>query len=212
MSGLHCADWNCEAMPRDFPDLIDPWKAADGKRTFQGTMPLRRMKRLTDLLVADRGSAQFRARFSYDEQKNVVLDLSVSAELELICQRSLEPYHEPVERNSRLLVIENSGQNSDKNPDKKSDKKSGGSLAEQDLMQESYDPILVENHRLALLEAVEDELLLGIPQVPVNPAVKEVEWSTDGVAGKAPALKEEPLQRPFAGLAGMLKNKDETQG
>jgi uncharacterized protein len=210
MSGLRCADWNCEAMPRDFPDLIDPWKAADGKRTFQGTMPLRRMKRLASLLVADEGSAQFHARFSYDEQKNVVLDLSVSAELKLICQRSLEPYHEPVERNSRLLVIENSGQYSDKNPDKKSDKKSGGSLAEQDLMQGSYDPILVENHRLALLEAVEDELLLGIPQVPVNPAVKEVEWSTDGAAGKASALKEEPLQRPFAGLAGMLKKKGET--
>ena len=206
MSGLRCADWNCEAMPRDFPDLIDPWKAADGKRTFQGTMPLRRMKRLASLLVADEGSAQFHARFSYDEQKNVVLDLSVSAELELVCQRSLEPYHEPVERNSRLLVIENSGQYSDKNPDKKS----GGSLADQELMQESYDPILVDHGRLALLEAVEDELLLGIPQVPVNPAVREVEWSTDGAAGKASELKEEPLQRPFAGLADMLKEQGET--
>jgi len=199
MSGLRNADWDCEAMPRDFPDLIDPWKAADGKRTFQGTMPLRRMKRLTTLLAADGGTVNFRARFSYDKQKNVVLDLSVSTELELICQRSLEPYCEPVQRSSQLLVIENSDEYSDQNL--------GGSLAGQELMQESYDPILVENRRLALLEAVEDELLLGIPQVPVNPAVKEIEWNTDGAEIAASGLKEEPLQRPFAGLAGMLKDK-----
>ena len=184
-------------MPRDFPDLIDPRKAADGKRTFQGTMPLRRMKRLTSLLAADLGSVHFRARFGYDEQKNVVLDLSASAELELICQRSLEPYSEPVQRNSRLLVVENSGQNSGESP-------SGA-----DSMQESYDPILVENGRLALLEAVEDELLLGIPQVPVNPAVEKIEWSTDGAEIATSGLNEEPLQRPFAGLADMLKGKSE---
>ena len=185
-------------MPRDFPEMIDPWKAADGSRTFQGTMPLCRMKRLASLLVADEGSVHFSARFSYDEQKNVVLDLAASAELELICQRSLEPYFEPVQRSSCLLVIENSGQNS------------GESTAGAEAIQESYDPILVENGRLALLEAVEDELLLGIPQVPVNPAVKETEWSTDGADTAASGLKEEPLQRPFAGLAGMLKDKSES--
>jgi uncharacterized protein len=202
MSGLRCANWDCEAMPRDFPDLIDPWKAADGKRTFQGTMPLRGMKRLAALLAADEGSAQFRARFGYDEQKNVVLDLWVSAELELMCQRSLSTYVEPVLRHSRLQVIEDSGQEMKGNT-------GGGILTEQDLMQESYDPVLAENGRLALLEAVEDELLLGIPQVPVNPAVKEINWSTDGGAGKASELEEQPMQRPFAALAGLLKDKNE---
>jgi uncharacterized protein len=204
MSGLRYADWNCEAMPRDFPELIDPWKAADGKRTFEGTMPLRRMKRLTSLLASDQGSAQFRARFGYDEQKDVILDLSVSAELELLCQRSLKPYCEPVQRTSRLLVIEGFGDNSGEG----SGRNMGESPGAQELLQEGYDPILVENGRLALLEAVEDELLLGIPQIPVNPAIKEIEWSTDGAIGAASARKEEPLQRPFAGLADMLKERD----
>lgn len=158
-------------------------------------MPLRRMKRLISLLAKDEGTASFRARFSYDGQKNVVLELSVNAELELICQRSLEPYREPVQRNSQLLVMEGAGKNQDV------------TLFGQDSMQENMDPILIENGRLALLEAVEDELLLGIPQVPVNPAVDEVQWSTDGVLKTASEMNEEPLQRPFAGLAGMLEEK-----
>jgi uncharacterized protein len=179
-------------MSRDFPDLIDPWKAADGKRTFQGNMPLKRMKRLTPLLVSVEGTADFRACFGYDEQKDVVVDLYVSAELVLICQRSLEPYGELVRRSSRLLVIED--------------------LAEQDLMPDNYDAVLVENGRLALLEAVEDELLLGIPQVPVNPAVKEIELSTDDGARPAFVQKKELFQRPFAGLADMLKDKADGSG
>ena len=179
-------------MSRDFPDLIDPWKAADGKRTFQGNMPIKRMKRLASLLVSVEGTADFSARFGYDEQKDVVVDLSVSAELVLICQRSLEPYSELVQRSSRLLVIED--------------------LAEQDLMPDNYDAVLVENGRLALLEAVEDELLLGIPQVPVNPAVKEIELSTDGGVRPASEQKKELIQRPFAALADMLKDKADGTG
>jgi uncharacterized protein len=174
-------------MSREFPDLLDPWKAADGQRAFQGTMPLKRMSRLAPLLAAVEGTARFSAWFRYDEQKNVIVDLAVDADLLLICQRSLEPYTEPVKRNSLLVIIEN--------------------LAQQEEMPENYDPVLLQHGRLALLELVEDELLLGIPEVPRNPAVKEVELSTDDAGRPASEGKEERFQRPFAGLAGMLKDK-----
>ena len=39
-------------MPREFPEFVDPWKAADGKRLFQGTIPLRWMRRLAPLLLS----------------------------------------------------------------------------------------------------------------------------------------------------------------
>ena len=174
-------------MSRDYPDLIDPWKAADGQRMFQGTMQLSRMPRLALLLDSDSGEAGFIARFHYDRQKNVVIDLIVEADLILVCQRSLSAYTEPVRRRSQLAVIE--------------------SLVEQDSLPSNYEPVLVENHRLALLELVEDELLLGVPQIPRNPAVKEVEMSTDGVAITPSEKSDEPLQRPFAGLAVLMKAK-----
>lgn len=179
-------------MSREFPDYIDPWKAADGRRTFQGSMPIRRMKRLAGLLEAgendaalDSLEAQFRMSFGRDRQGLVVIDLETRAVLPLLCQRSLEPYGEKVDRRSRLVVISH--------------------LSEAEEVPEAYDPVLVEDGRLALLDVVEDELLLAVPQVPRNPQIAAVELSTGG--DEAPAREEqERTHRPFAGLAGLLKD------
>lgn len=178
---------NCEAMSRDFPDMIDPWKAADGRRRFHGTMPLQRMKRLEAVLALNSGEAGFDARFYYDLQNILVVDLSVEADLQLICQRSLLPYSEPVRRRSLLAVVE--------------------TMAEQELLPENYEPILVEQKRIALLELVEDELLLGVPLVPRDPAVNEIRLSTDGAVAPESEPDDEPLQRPFADLADLMKEK-----
>lgn len=187
-------------MSRDFPDFVDPWKAADGKRTFQGTMPLERMHRLAPLLASTEGSrkdsgmvgadwpkeAWFSARFGHDHEGTVTIDIEVRAELPLVCQRSLEPYLEKVSRHTELAVVE--------------------SVAEQDLLPEHYEPVLVEHGRLALLDLVEDELLLGVPQVPRNPAVRSVDVST---GEEAEADSEERRNSPFEKLAGLLKEKSE---
>lgn len=183
------ATGDCEAMSREFPDFIDPWKAADGKREFQGTMPLKRMERLSALLApgeeAVTGEAAFEARFAYDEQGTVIIDLCVEAALPLVCQRSLEPYPEAVRRRSRLAVIT--------------------ALSEQESLPGNYEPVLVEHGRLALQDLVEDELLLAVPQVPRNPATKFVDQSTDGNAVEPPREEKEPTHRPFKGLAGLMK-------
>jgi uncharacterized protein len=192
---ISAARWNCEAMSREFPDFVDPWKAADGRRRFQGTMPLKRLKRLEPMLApADEGQraeslarndATFSASFGYDEQGLVTIKIAVKASLPLICQRSLAPYQEKVERNSLLVVIEQ--------------------VSDQDQVPESYDPVLVENRRLAIQDIVEEELLLAIPQVPRNPEVAEIELSTDGEVRTPSVSENEQSHRPFAGLAGLMK-------
>ena len=173
-------------MSREFPDRVDPWKAADGQRTFHGTMPLSRMVRLAPLLESTDGAARFSAGFAYDRQKQLTVEMVVEAELTLMCQRSLAPYVEKIHRRSTLAVIEE--------------------MSEQDAQPENYEAVLVEDGRLTLLQLVEDELLLGIPQVPRNPNVAAVELSTDGQWPSASQDEESPLQRPFAGLAGMMKD------
>jgi len=65
----------------------------------------------------------------------------------------------------------------------------------------------LDHGRFAFLQAVEDELLLGLPQIPRNPALKEIELSTDGEVTPASEPGKEQLQQPFAGLADMLKEK-----
>lgn len=176
-------------MSREFPDILNPWKTADGKRVFQGTMPLRRMKRLRELLAEglEWPDAEFSAAFGRDEQGTVTVELQVIASLPLVCQRSLLPYLENVERHSTLAVIED--------------------MAEQEQVPGHYDPVLVEHGRMALQDLVEDELLLAVPQVPRNPLSEAVDLSTDGEAELPPVAEDEQTHRPFEGLAGLMKDK-----
>lgn len=186
-------------MSREFPDFVDPWKAADGRRTFQGTMPINRMKRLAGMLAPDgsveqaqlpaRKDAGFRARFSYDEQGLVIIRLSVETELALVCQRSLTPYLEKIKRQSILVAIEN--------------------IEDQEEIPDLYDPVLVENRRMALVDIVEEELILAIPQVPKNPQIAEIELSTDGAVGVSSGAEKEQTHRPFADLGGLMKEKSD---
>jgi uncharacterized protein len=178
-------------MSREFPDIVDPWKVAEGKRLFQGTMPIGRMTRLEALLapVGDerpgRKDAVFSAGFCFDIQGLVTIDVRVEAELPLVCQRSLQTYIERVNRRSLLAVIED--------------------IAEQEELPEHYEPVLVEEKRLALADLVEEELLLAVPQVPRSPEAGELELSDDVSVETSPEKEREQTHRPFEGLAGLLK-------
>ena len=178
-------------MSREFPDLLNPWKAADGRRSFQGTMPLKRMQRLAPLLASVESvawkDAWFRADFARDAQGFVTVELWAEAELPLICQRSLLPYLESVRRHSLLAVVED--------------------FTDQDLLPEHYEPVLVEQGQLALVELVEDELLLALPEVPRNPDVAEVSRSTDLAEPEKDSEPEEPTRKPFAELGRLLATR-----
>ncbi len=177
-------------MSRDFPDFVDPWKAAEGQRMFFGTMPLRKMKRLSPLLASAEGEARFEVSFSFDRQRNAIIKVAVTANLVLLCQRSLAPYTETVQRTSLLAVTRD--------------------IAEQDMIPANYELIgqetgVHETGKLALLELVEDEFLLALPQIPKNPAVDVIELSTDGEVGPLSDDEAKRLQGPFAALTGMLE-------
>jgi len=148
-------------------------------------MPLNRMVRLRPLLADTSGEAHFVTGFEFDGQGRVTIQIEVEASLPLICQRSLEPYLEPVQRRSLLGVIEN--------------------MAEEALMPENYEPMLVENGKLAMLDLVEDELLLGLPQVPKNPEIDAVQWNAGDIDSGHSGDSDNPVHQPFAGLAAQLK-------
>ena len=156
---------------------------------FSGTIPLQRMKRLAPLLAEVKGEARFTARFHVDLEKRVIVDLQVTAALPLECQASLEVYDEQVQRNSALAVVESESETED--------------------LPEHYEPVKTENGRLALASLVEDELLLGLPQVARKPGLERIEYST-GKAG--PESAGEPGGRktsPFAALKDMLEQDEQ---
>lgn len=176
-------------MSREYPDWVNPWKAAEGNRRFAGTIPLRNMSRLTPLLASDEGEAEFEAHFARDALGWATVQLDVSAKLPLICQASLERYDEPVSRSSLLAVVENPEQ--------------------QDELPEHYDAARVEEGRVVFLDLVQDELILAVPQVPRKPGLEEVRFSTDPEEDLSD--QDEEHNRPFAALGELLKGRRKTE-
>ena len=172
-------------MSREYPDWISPNRAAEGKRIFSGTIPLKRMKRLAALLDEVRGEAAFTASFRTDLDKRIIIDLQVEAALPLVCQASLDVYDEQVKRNSELAVIDDEREQFD--------------------LPENYEPVLTENGRLSIASLVEDELLLGLPQIPRKPGLQDVDYSTGGKRMKSETLPEGSRKNPFSALQDMLK-------
>lgn len=172
-------------MSREYPDWISPDRAAEGKRVFSGTIPLSRMKRLAALLVDASGVATFSAAFRTDLDHRVIIDLQVEAAMPLVCQASLEVYDELVARSSELAVIEHDSEQFD--------------------LPENYEPVLTENGRLAIMNIVEDELLLSLPTIPRKPGLQAVEFSTGGQKPVSETTREGVKETPFSALQDMLK-------
>ena len=176
-------------MSLEYPDFIDPQKAAEGHRTFSGTIALNRMDRLKTFLVKDEGLVSFSAQFDRDPLVGVRIQVEVDAALWLMCQRSLEPYQEVIQRSSQLGVIDD--------------------ISKEGLLPEGYEGILAEHGKVSFLAMIEDELLLALPQVPRNPDLRELGAESDGYTlvddSSAQATGQQLRQQPFAGLADQLK-------
>ncbi|NIP16996.1 MAG: DUF177 domain-containing protein [Xanthomonadales bacterium] len=169
-------------MSREFPDWVNPWKAAEGKRIFSGSIPLKRMSRLAPLLDGVQGEASFTASFATDGEGRATVSLEVAAKLPLICQASLRPFRFEVSRRTHLAVI--------------------GEEANEEDVPAHYDPAVTRSGKLVFADLVEDELLLAMPQVPRDPELETVAFSTDPDAEAGGSGEDH--YRPFAGLGEML--------
>lgn len=120
------------------------------RRSFEGTLPVASLSRLGGMLASADGMLQFELDFGRDELGISFVDVRVTAALSLICQRTLEPFVLPITVDTRLGLIRQEQEEAGLPPD--------------------CEPLLVpEDGRLSLADVMEDELLLALPLVPVNP-------------------------------------------
>jgi uncharacterized protein len=120
------------------------------RRSFEGTLPVAALSRLREALANADGMVQFELDFGRDSLGTDYVDVRAQTSLTLICQRTLEPFALPIALNTRLGLI-------------KAERDEAG-------LPPGCEPLLVpENGRLNPVEVIEDELLLALPLVPVNP-------------------------------------------
>lgn len=151
------------------------------RRSFEGRLPLSSMTRLQGLLNDTEGDARYTIEFDQDALRVPYVELRIEAQLPLVCQRSLQRFLLPVSLVQRLGLVRDEADEAALPPD--------------------YEALLVpEDGMLHPADLVEDELVLAVPVVPVNP-------ESDAVERDWPAQEEELAKaNPFAALASLKKN------
>lgn len=169
-------------MSANVPEILDVWRMVAAKRSFEGRVPLSGMPRLQGLLADSQGDAVFALQFDSDPLLRVAyVELRIDAELPLECQRSLQRFLFPVQMVQRLGLIRDE--------------------ADEAALPEGFEALLVpEDGMLRPLDLVEDELVLAVPAVPMNP-------ESDAVDREWPIPEEELAKAsPFAALSSLKKN------
>lgn len=168
-------------MSASLPAVIDVWRMVAARRTFEGSLPLSSFKRLRDSLVDAEGQCSYALEFGRDASNQAFVEVRAEAELPLMCQRTLERYLHRVRLVQQLGLIT--------------------SEAQEDALPEQMEPLLVpESGEMPAIDLVEDELILAVPVVPMNPdsELPSQEWHEE---------PEEEKQNPFGVLAKLKDNK-----
>jgi uncharacterized protein len=167
------------------PRTVDPIKAAQKQLDYDGIIQVGLFKRLEEAVEGVKCDADVSLSFGFDEQRLVVISGKASIEVDLQCQRCNEvfPHHCDVD----FTYTPNLGKKSEDAP-------------------ESYD--LVDRNEFGevdLIQLVEDEFIIGLPQVAMHdPSDCRVD-SDNMVFGDIPDEVPEDKPNPFDVLKSLKR-------
>ncbi|HTA64000.1 MAG TPA: YceD family protein [Xanthomonadaceae bacterium] len=159
------------------------------RRSFEGTVALKSMPRLCEALEQPEGECRYALEFDRGTLNVPYVEVRAQADLPLVCQRSLQRFLLPVNVVQRLALV--------------------ASEEQEDALPEDYEALVLgAEGTIRPLDLIEDELILVLPVVPVDPDSEPVETSwpapPDGGAGTDETATHE---NPFAVLASMKQGK-----
>ena len=158
--------------------FIDSLDFARNSRRISGKVPVADLPRLQDVLDSPQGIMDYTVQGSVDNQGNPLLDVGITGNCRLRCQRCLDGLDYTVRLDSCLMLRDQ------------------GSLDALDDDEEEFDSILADAH-LDVLDLLEEEILLSLPIAPRH------ESGICQAANGGNMLKEE---NPFAVLAKLKRN------
>ncbi len=174
-------------MSSRLPDFVDPWRMVDQRRLFSGHVAVTDLPRLAKVVLGAKCDIELQLEFARDREKRACIKGSVKVDLLLECQRCLSPMSFSVISQLNIALVR--------------------SAEEAERLPDNYDPLLLDEPRIRLLDIVEEELLLSLPQVPrheIGECCSDIDQKTE----QTTVDLEEPSERinPFAILAE-LKQK-----
>ena len=167
-------------MPDDGLKLCNVAVLAQEARTVALAVPLNRLERVAPQLINRDGLVTGSVALAM-EQGRVVAEVALAVQVELRCQRCLEPMQLAIETQSRVVLL--------------------NSAAAADDVPPEWEMALAPEGRMRLADLIEEELLLALPAAPRH------EGQCPSQRGSSEQHEfEEPTQRPFAALGELLKS------
>ncbi len=164
---------------------LDVDRLSRGEAEIDFDVPLTELPRLRSRVAGIGGTVRGTARLGRNS-RFAVADVSLAGTAMLQCQRCMQAMELAIDCTSHVALI----------------------TAEADAAEvpEQLEPVLAREGRISAAELVEEELLLALPIVPLHEQLRDcaVPASAPLVADEAP---EHVSQRPFEGLAELLKRK-----
>lgn len=132
-------------IAKHLPKYIQPLQCADHGSIWQGSLPLSSFPRLKELLSDSEGEVSVDLSAGRDVQKRPFIQGTLKASLPLVCQRCLNRLEFLIEVDVNLSPV--------------------FSEKAAELLPEPYEPLLLTEDRVLLVDLVEDELLLNLPMI-----------------------------------------------
>jgi uncharacterized protein len=181
--------------PVKLPMRLKAAEAVGKEQKMTGIVPVRSLKRLTEALAAPAGELQISLQFFSHAIALGAVRGTIQGQMPLVCQRSLAVFQWPLDVSFHWLLVR-------------------GERDEERLLAEA-DPVMLDDDQLLLHDAIEDEVLLALPIVPMAP-----ETSAKGSRSKnmgdsettAPTIGhnvelDDSRPNPFAALKGKLPKR-----
>jgi uncharacterized protein len=157
---------------------IDAFEFCRTNSTREGVTPVAEMTRLSKECADTSGEISWKVEGGTSKQGYPQLRLSVAGKVQLVCQRCLTPFAYEMD-SSTLLMLGKDDEEADE--------------IEEIIDDESID-VIVGTRAMSLMDLIEDEALLALPQVPKHEVCPDA-----SLLDKAKSAKESP----FATLKGL---------
>lgn len=128
--------------------FIEPLQLAERREELAGSVQVSSMQRLSQVVHSDSGKVDFHLQFGKDEQGINFIEGEFSVNLEILCQRCMEPMSLPINHSVKVAVVFDQ--------------------TESENIPDHYEPLLLNDKHLALETLLEEEILLALPISPLH--------------------------------------------
>lgn len=165
--------------------VIDPYKAAKSGVLMSLQIAPTDLSRLSEV-VKNLEEAKAELKFFWDEQKRLRVTGQILAQMNILCERCLEPMPLSLNVDINAAVVWNEDQATQ--------------------LSSELEPWIGVEERINAHELLEDELLLALPIMPAHE-----QQDCEGLSSFTTEPEEEPgeRQKPFADLASLIKTTDD---